>query len=173
MNKLLTSAPPWFTSIRYRWRASLGLLPDDPTKERLLIGISEGGSIGGVRFCIDSEVVDAGTTPVLCDSVFGVLYCDANFRAAYDFKRSTAVEQEPRPTLQELLVWERRYNDRHAYRRDWMRRHRAERRTTPSARKCPQCGKEFQPKRSDARFCSSACRVKSHRRDVSPVTSNR
>ena len=163
MNKLLTSARPSFTPIRYRWRTSLGLLPDDPTKERLLIGISEGGSIGGVHFCIDSEVVDAGTTPVLCDSVFGPLYSDANFRAAYDFKRSTAVEQEPRPTLQELLVWERRYNERNDYRRDWMRRHRAERRTRPSVRKCPQCGKEFQPKRSDARFCSTTCRVKAHR----------
>ena len=175
MNKFPPAGPPWFTPIRYRWRHSLGLLPNDPTKERLLIGVTDGGSVGGVEFCIDSEVVDAGTTPVLCDSlpVFRVRYSDANFRAAYDFRLHEAVEQEPRPTLQELLNWERRHNERHEYRRDWMRRHRAKRRTPPPARKCPQCGKEFQPKRSDARFCSSACRVKSHRSDVSPVTSNR
>ena len=28
---------------------------------------------------------------------------------------------------------------------------------------CPVCGKEFRPKRSTARFCSSRCRVASHR----------
>ena len=118
MNKFPPAGPQWFTPIRYRWRHSLGLLPDDPTKERLLIGVTEGGSIAGVQFCIDCEVVDAGTTPVLCDSVFGPLYSDANFRAAYDFRLKEAVEQEPRPTLQELLNWERRHNERHEYRRD-------------------------------------------------------
>ena len=125
MNKFPPAGPPWFTPIRHRWRHSLGLLPDDPTKERLLIGVTDGGSVGGVEFCIDSEVVEAGTTPVLCDSlpVFRVRYSDANFRAAYDFRLHEAVEQEPRPTLQELLNWERRHNERHEYRRDWMRRH--------------------------------------------------
>ena len=28
---------------------------------------------------------------------------------------------------------------------------------------CPVCGKEFRPKRSTARFCSTTCRVKAHR----------
>jgi len=28
---------------------------------------------------------------------------------------------------------------------------------------CPVCGKEFRPKRSTARFCSTTCRVKNHR----------
>jgi hypothetical protein len=36
-----------------------------------------------------------------------------------------------------------------------------ETRATPPA--CAHCGREFKPKRSDARFCSPACRLKAHR----------
>jgi len=32
-----------------------------------------------------------------------------------------------------------------------------------SFQSCPVCGKEFLPKRSTARFCSTTCRVKDHR----------
>ena len=32
-----------------------------------------------------------------------------------------------------------------------------------SFQSCPVCGKEFLPKRSTARFCSTTCRVKAHR----------
>jgi len=32
-----------------------------------------------------------------------------------------------------------------------------------SFQSCPVCGKEFLPKRSTARFCSTTCRVKNHR----------
>ncbi|CRY92880.1 hypothetical protein SynWH8103_02166 [Synechococcus sp. WH 8103] len=32
-----------------------------------------------------------------------------------------------------------------------------------SFQSCPVCGKEFRPKRSTARFCSTTCRVKAHR----------
>ena len=31
---------------------------------------------------------------------------------------------------------------------------------------CPVCGKEFRPKRSTARFCSTTCRVKAHRDNI-------
>lgn len=31
------------------------------------------------------------------------------------------------------------------------------------ARECAKCGQEFTPRRSDARFCSSRCRVAAHR----------
>ena len=31
---------------------------------------------------------------------------------------------------------------------------------------CPVCGKEFRPKRSTARFCSTTCRVKAHSNKV-------
>ena len=41
---------------------------------------------------------------------------------------------------------------------------------TPLYVTCQQCGKKFQPKRRTARFCSNTCRVKSHRRDVSALT---
>ena len=43
---------------------------------------------------------------------------------------------------------------------------------TPLYVTCQQCGKKFQPKRSTARFCTTTCRVKSHRRDVSALTTS-
>ncbi|QNJ17662.1 hypothetical protein SynA1840_02130 [Synechococcus sp. A18-40] len=35
--------------------------------------------------------------------------------------------------------------------------------TTPAFKKCEVCGNEFEPKRSTARFCSTKCRVATHR----------
>jgi len=33
-------------------------------------------------------------------------------------------------------------------------------------RECQECGETFEPSRSDAKFCSSACKQKSHRRRI-------
>jgi hypothetical protein len=35
---------------------------------------------------------------------------------------------------------------------------------TPILRPCEECGTSFEPKRSDARFCSDACRKRASRR---------
>lgn len=35
-----------------------------------------------------------------------------------------------------------------------------------NARNCEECGRKFTPTRSDARFCSNACRQKSYRRQA-------
>ena len=39
----------------------------------------------------------------------------------------------------------------------------SENETLTETLKCEVCGNEFQPKRRTARYCSSACRLKSHR----------
>lgn len=41
---------------------------------------------------------------------------------------------------------------------------RKRRRVEPVARECEVCGEEFIPKRSDARYCSSACRQDAYRK---------
>ena len=49
--------------------------------------------------------------------------------------------------------------------------------TTPAVKNCEVCGKQFEPKRSTARFCSSNCRVASHRqkalKEAAGITSNK
>jgi hypothetical protein len=45
--------------------------------------------------------------------------------------------------------------------RNWKNAER--RRLSPESRTCAQCGETFAPKRSDARFCSTRCRVAAHR----------
>lgn len=45
------------------------------------------------------------------------------------------------------------------------RTRRATERVPPPPRPCDHCGVAFEPARSDARFCSSRCRVAAHRRN--------
>ena len=47
--------------------------------------------------------------------------------------------------------------------RDAERRRAKRRRPPPNQRACAQCGETFSPARSDARFCSTRCRVAAHR----------
>jgi hypothetical protein len=68
---------------------------------------------------------------------------------------------------------ERRDQAERDHRADLRRRSRAQRKSARSA-KCVVCGERFSGKRRDARFCSSTCRQRAHRRasqlNVSPTT---
>lgn len=50
---------------------------------------------------------------------------------------------------------------------------RQQRGTDLSVRPCAQCGSSFTPKRSTARFCSTACRVAAHRAKASTTQADR
>lgn len=48
-------------------------------------------------------------------------------------------------------------------RRAWWGKSRYVPRPAPKGRACADCGKRFYPKRTDARFCSAACRQRAYR----------
>jgi hypothetical protein len=164
---------------------SLGLLPDDPTQERILLEVIDNPNCTGeqVMFCIDAATVTPGTD-VRCDGsgwfyqhcamdMFGrfpgewpgVVYRGATFRTD---ERNEQIKSEKangtyRPTLRELLGVEKRQATRRSRNAEWMRKRRAESKQHQQPASCNHCGATFTPKRSTARFCSTACRVASHR----------
>jgi len=164
---------------------SLGLLPDDPTQERILLDVIDNPHGRGeqVMFCIDVATVTPGTD-VCCDgSAWLYQHCASDMFGSFPGEWIKATYRGPtyqqgerlelikaakangtyRPTLHELLRMEERQKNRRDQNAEWMRKHRAENQQHQHLASCAHCGAEFTPKRSTARFCSTACRVAAHR----------
>ena len=168
---------------------SLGLLPDDPTQERILLDVIHNpyGWAEQVMFCVDVATVTPGTD-VCCDgSGWFYQHCANDMfgrwpgewpKVTYRGASSTTEERQERikaekangtyrPTLRELLWTEERQSKRRSRNAEWMRKQRAANRQQPQPIACAQCSTEFTPKRSTAQFCSTKCRVAAHRKDTS------
>ena len=164
---------------------SLGLLPADPTQERILLEVISNphGVAEQVMFCIDVATVTPGTE-FCCDGdawlyehcandLFGrfpgewqkVTYRGPSYIQGERLELIEAAKANGtyRPTLRELLWTEERQNNRRNRNAEWMRKQRAQNKQDRPTASCAHCGATFTPKRSTAQFCSTACRVASHR----------
>ena len=85
-----------------------------------------------------------------CCDVIPMDYCD-RCRAQYDKKREEDNEREEKERQRKNERQRERYEVR---REHWLARQR------PTA--CATCGEKFEPKRSDAKYCSAACRQRAY-----------
>ena len=161
---------------------TLGLLPGDPTQERVLIDVTcnPAGWGAQVMYCLDVVTVPNEGVSIVCDGQAWFLdayrrnypgeHPDVSYRGpvSTDAERREAAKAAKaagtyRPTLRELL-WQEEVDRRCRKRKsEWMRNKRARQGQERQPIACHQCGATFIPKRSTAHFCSTRCRVAAHR----------
>lgn len=161
---------------------SLGVLPDDPSQERVLVEVIENPNWMDrqVRYCLDAITVPNEGVAIRCEGPAWMLHQyrythpgehpDLHHRGgsgtSEELRERRKAEKANglyRPTLREVQRDEQAAERRRANNAEWMRKHRASSRHDPQPVACSHCGASFTPKRSTARFCSTACRVAAHR----------